>query len=707
MAKAKAAWGIEIGHAEVKAVRLERDGSDVRIADFIVIPHPKVLTTPDLNVEEMLRISLGALMSQKSFEGAAVVVSVPGNEGFARFSTLPPLPDKAIAQTVLFEAKQQIPFPLEEVEWDSHLFRGEDSPEVEVGIFAILKEKVAQRLGLYKELGLRPNALTLGPLAVYNAAVYDQDLDAPGKPVVAFLDIGTRATDLIVIRGGRCWIRTFAIGGHHFTEAIVAGVPQLSYGKGDQLKQQSATHAHAKKLMHIMRPVFDDLLRELQRSTSHYASLNPDQPITQIIGLGSTFRIPGLRSYLKDQLGIPIVRLESFQKIRVEGSAESEFSQHSMKFATAAGLALQGLGLGSVNVNLSPVGNLREQVWMRKSKWFVAAAVLMCLASAAMFIPLGGSVSGEFPVAVRAALADGKKQVAEFEEAKTAADVGSQANNFIFLLDDREVWPWIVADVNAAIASAGAQEQLLRPFDPAKPPVPVEEWNTVELSELSGAYELTAGATPKRSFEVTMRLMVPRDLRGAKEFVQKSVLEWLNKNADRPAAPYVIQVPKAGFVPEFAELDEKGRIDGASGAGAAGGAAGGPAAGGSASSGESGASGRGGMQAMGRNRGEAGSIQTGKQRPGSLGGGSNPFGTGGGDAPAGAKPRDRKAARAAVQSTAAEPVKMDADAPIPARPDPLAGKPVTAVSVKFTVLLRDPVGRSVAAPAAAGEGAAQ
>ncbi|MFM8783694.1 MAG: hypothetical protein ACKOFI_00680, partial [Phycisphaerales bacterium] len=77
MAKAKAAWGIEIGHAAVKAVRLEREGSDVRVADFVVIPHPKVLTSPDVNAEDMLRMSLGQLMSQRPMEGSTVVVSVP------------------------------------------------------------------------------------------------------------------------------------------------------------------------------------------------------------------------------------------------------------------------------------------------------------------------------------------------------------------------------------------------------------------------------------------------------------------------------------------------------------------------------------------------------------------------------------------------------------------------------------------------------
>ena len=42
-------------------------------------------------------------------------------------------------------------------------------------------------------------------------------------------------------------------------------------------------------------------------------------------------------------------------------------------------------------------------------------------------------------------------------------------------------------------------------------------------------------------------------------------------------------------------------------------------------------------------------------------------------------------------------VVMDQDASIPARPSPYAGKPITTVTVKFTVELRDPVGRDVSA----------
>ncbi len=122
MAGSKTAWGIEVGSYAVKAIRLERIGEEVRIDDFAYVKHAKPLSTPDLDVDEMIRLTLGQLVSQKSFEGQSVVMSVEGRSSFARFAKLPPVEAKKIPDIVKFEAVQQIPFPIEEVEWDSKTF---------------------------------------------------------------------------------------------------------------------------------------------------------------------------------------------------------------------------------------------------------------------------------------------------------------------------------------------------------------------------------------------------------------------------------------------------------------------------------------------------------------------------------------------------------------------------------------------------------
>lgn len=536
MASSKAAWGIEVGAGAVKAIRLERSGSGVQVTDFAYIEHKKVLTTPDLDQNEVVRLSLGQLVSQKNFENERVVMSVPGHSALARFAKLPPVEPKKIPDIVKFEAVQQIPFPIDQVEWDYQTFSAPDSPEVEVGIFAITKDKVADRLSLYGELGLQPEIVTLSPLAVYNASVFDIDAK-PGTPIV-ILDIGTSASDLIVAHEGRCWIRTFPLGGHHFTEALEQSF-SLSYSKAERLKHESASSQYAKQMMQAMRPVFGDLLQEVQRSLGHFQTLHREAKMDTIYGVGSTFKIPGLRKFLGQQLQVDVARLDEFKKIRVEGREAADFAAHCVNFATAYGLALQGLGLSAISVNLSPVRNIREKVWASKTRWFGAAAALAVVAGAAMTVrPLIERVQipGDMPLVTRVKNA-GKGFVDEYRRVESTSDIGFVAENMRRLLDDREVWPHLVRDSFDAVRSSKPGAIELDATDIADIlKLTADQRNLIMLEGLSGSYEFADG---KRFIEVRMAVAFPERAQ-PRGFLNATIGDWLRANADRPGTPYRI-----------------------------------------------------------------------------------------------------------------------------------------------------------------------
>ncbi|MDH3584915.1 MAG: pilus assembly protein PilM, partial [Phycisphaerae bacterium] len=207
MPSANDSWGIEIGANAIKALRLQRTGSDVAIADYDVIPFKKVLTTPEIDIEETIRLGLDQFQARHQVGKAAVVASVPGHRAFARFAKLPPVEPKKVPDIVKFEAVQQIPFPIEEVEWDYQTFQNPDAPDVEVGIFAITKERVVSWLGHFQAVGIPVHGLTLSPVAIYNGLAYDLEMD-DDSPGTILLDIGTMATDLIIVDAGRIWLRT-------------------------------------------------------------------------------------------------------------------------------------------------------------------------------------------------------------------------------------------------------------------------------------------------------------------------------------------------------------------------------------------------------------------------------------------------------------------------------------------------------------------
>ncbi len=551
MASSNTAWGIEIGQYAMKAIQLERVGDGVRVRDFVVIPHQKVLTTPGLDeplveggqsqAKTVLEQSLSQLASQKQLAGQNITVNYNwfGNRGLTRFVKLPPGDAKTIAGLVPFEASQQIPFPLEDVEWDYHTFEADDSPEVDLGLFAVQSAHLKDFLALVSEtLGVEPRAISLGPVALYNALAFDRDIASRNEPLV-LLDIGTASTDLVVASGSRCWMRSFPLGGHSFTEAILeafAPTAEIKYSQGDKLKQESATSKYAKQIMAAMRPVLGDLLDDVQKSLQFYESQNRGTKLRNVVGLGSTLKIPGLRKFLGMRLELEVERLDQYSKIVVEGPEAADFAAHTVNFATAYGLALQGLGLATIEINLLPVESVRQQVWAKKTRWFAAAAAIACAAGGMMFLR---NVRDNGSVASRDAINRAEATLASAQGFSSkvqglAADVGATATNMLALIDDREVWPFLVHDAVHAVAAGNDAASVGNDLKKL-----LEEGvrQQTVLRDLAGVYKVNEKG--ERTIEVTLNVeFVGIDKQG---HLTATVCKWLEQNNDRADAPYTIE----------------------------------------------------------------------------------------------------------------------------------------------------------------------
>lgn len=489
MAASNKCWGIEMGFGAIKALKLQQDGDEIKVLDYAVINHAKVLSTPDLDQDDAMRVALGALASQKDLSGARVSISLPGHQSFARFAKLPPVDPKKVPDIVKFEAVQQIPFPLNEVEWDYQTFVSPDSPDIEVGIFAVTRDRINQRLSMLADVGLTPDWATISPVAAYNALAVDLGF-TESSPGTIILDIGTVATDIIIAESGRVWVRTFPIGGHQFTEALVAAF-KLSYTKAEKLKREAEQTKHARHVFQAMRPIFGDLAQEVQRSIGFYQSVHPDADLKRLIGLGSTFKLPGLRKYLKQQLQLDVYRIEQFKKLSMDGPHAGEFQAASLNLTTAYGCGLQALGIAPLRANLMPVAVLREAMWKRKTPYFAAAAGLAAAAAGAMFIrPLLDSSAyqgAEKPPVIQSVVNEARRLTQDAEQAGVTSDAASdlRAAQIVALLEGRELYSHILEDAarlvgmtNEAAAQAAATDTRLATALEAGPAVQLSSLQT-------------------------------------------------------------------------------------------------------------------------------------------------------------------------------------------------------------------------------------
>lgn len=487
MPSSNVCWGIEVGAGAIKAVKLEREGQSLKVVDFAVIPHKKVLSTPDLDQTDAIRVGLGALVSQHDLKKATIAISIPGHSAFARFAKLPPVEPSKIADIVKYEAVQQIPFPIDDVEWDYQVFANPDSPDVEAGIFAVTRERVMDKLGQWSDFSVTPDIVNLSPISVFNAIAYDMAFSNK-TPGTVILDVGTTSTDLVVAEAGRVWVRTFPVGGHQFTEALVEAF-KLTYSKAEKLKREAETSKHARHVFQAMRPIFSDLAQEVQRSIGYYQSLHREANLTRLIVLGSTFNLPGLKKYLGQQLQMEVVQMGQFNRMTVDGPRAGEFQAATLNLATAYGLAIQGLGLAAIDANLMPVKVLREVMWKGKVKWFAAAAALSLVAGGLSFTGYfldktrleGNPPSGE----IREAKNLLSTLKAEWQTIETGYQPDYSAANASILLENRHVIPWIMDDVSKVLETAKQEAERHPPKEAGPPGLLVQKVTTQYAS--SGA----------------------------------------------------------------------------------------------------------------------------------------------------------------------------------------------------------------------------
>jgi len=579
MASSNVCWGVEVGAGGLKALKLAREGESLRVLEFVEVPHARPLSAPDVDEADAIRVAVGTLASQHAMTGDSIAISAPGQAGFVRFAKLPPTEPKQVANVVKFEAAQQIPFPLEDVEWAYQKFVSDDDPDIEVGIFAITRERVMDRLAVWEELKVEPGILALSPIAAFNAIAYDHDFtnDMTGTVI---LDIGTTATDLIVVDHGRVWIRTFPMGGHSFTEALVNSF-KIDYAKADRLKREAERRKEKRHIFQAMKPVYSDFAQDVQRSLAYYKQLHPDSELKRMIGLGSTFKLMGLRKFLSQSLQMDVERCEKFNKLSVDGPEAADFQSSALSFATAYGCALQGLGLASIDANLVPTSVVRASVWRKKTPWVATAAVVSIIAGSAGFLRpvLDGQAVETAKSApgmnnVSAAERLGRTQKSAWEDAASSVTIGYRAENVRRLLDRRELMSDLLSDVRSMLASGGStpEGQMGSP----------DSWRGMSLHSMTVDYQTPSGesaqaprATPTGSVSsssssgqsdrgsrrgrggdrssgqgaqarfgaIDVTLQIDATNSAQRAFIDETVLTWLQENAEREDAPYTLSVP--------------------------------------------------------------------------------------------------------------------------------------------------------------------
>jgi type IV pilus assembly protein PilM len=399
MARGQNVWGIDIGKCGLKALLCSRSADTGKLVAeaFDYIEYPMLLTQPEADPAELVRDAVEEFLSRNEVAGNRVAVSVPGQAGLSKFIKLPPVEAAKIPDIVTYEARQQIPFPLDQVVWSWQRLEGgiEESGfviDAEVALFAMKRDQVDKALEPFRQADIDVDLLQLSPVALANLIMADRlppaseiDPESP-PPSIVLASMGVDSTDLIITNGLRIWQRTMPIGGNNFTRSLVQGL-RMTFPKAEKLKRNAARAEDPKKVFQTLRPVFNDFASEMQRSLNYFTGQDATAKIGGVILVGNAAKLRGLSDFLSKQLQLEVHRLHEYRNLEGQVVMKAPaFKENHLAFATAYGLVLQGLGLGSLRTNLLPPEVTRDRLIESKKPWAVVAMLGLLVAALVNFL---------------------------------------------------------------------------------------------------------------------------------------------------------------------------------------------------------------------------------------------------------------------------------------------------------------------------------
>lgn len=351
------------------------------------------------------------MLAENHFTAKGVRLSLPGQSSFSRLSKLPPLlgNSSAISKVVEFEARQTVPYPMDEVEWGYQLLRHEwteqrsetqeDGSVVEVSepheefealFVAVKTDQITQYTDVIEDSGKEILSVEIAPIALFNAAKGSGQ--CRDDECVLLLNIGGSGSNLMIADHNRAFIRSIPIGGASITHQIAKEFG-IGFAEAEELKQRHGFVALggayeepesevAATISKIARNVMTRLHGEVSRSLNVWRAQHGGNPPTRVLLSGGGSTMLYITDFFQEKLRVPVEYLNTFSAITIADSVDKEALQEvAPMFQELIGMSLRNLTQCPIDISLTPRSIVRQKELDRKKPYFYASvfSLIVCL----------------------------------------------------------------------------------------------------------------------------------------------------------------------------------------------------------------------------------------------------------------------------------------------------------------------------------------
>ena len=340
--------GLDIGSSSIKAVELDWGKKTPRLKHFGMIPLPPEAIVDGAFMDSASIVeSIRSLIEGLRIKTKNVAASISGHSVYIKTINVPTMSEEQLEESIRWEAEQQIPFDIEDVNLDFQIINEQVNPDqMAVLLVAAKKDMINDYTAVIEEAGLQPTIVDVDVFAIENA--YNLNFESSEDDVIALVNIGASVMNINILKGGTtAFTRDISIGGRQITEEIQKRL-KLTYEEAEavKVKERDAADQNA-EVETLIQGTAEQLATEVRRSLEFFAASSSGGEIKKIFLSGGCAKIQMLPGLIEERISMPVEVFNPFTK--VDFSPETFDPEYIKQVAPLAavgvGLALRREGL--------------------------------------------------------------------------------------------------------------------------------------------------------------------------------------------------------------------------------------------------------------------------------------------------------------------------------------------------------------------------
>ncbi len=347
--------GLDIGSYAIKAVELNQKKKDknkvyeVKKIGYQLLPNDAIVEGTIIDTRAVIE-GLKLVFNKNKISNKNVVISISGNSVIIKKISLPQMEQQELDESIIWEAKHNIPYPYEETNVDYTVLNpqpGSGNTNLDILLVAAKKDKITNYTNVVSQANKNLKAIEVDVFALQNSMEINYPETLKDNTVV-IINLGANTTNVVIIEKKIPQLfRDLSVGGLFFTENMRKEL-NISFENAEKaLRGIPVEDIPNERIEPILRSNIENLIVEIEKTFSFYfAGKETEKTIDHIILSGGLASLNNLRDRIEEKFNIKTEILNPFLKIYFDKSKLNKaFSQEmASSFGVATGLATRETG---------------------------------------------------------------------------------------------------------------------------------------------------------------------------------------------------------------------------------------------------------------------------------------------------------------------------------------------------------------------------